>query len=50
MRSPDFSSASRVKNTADMPVEVARQASAPSRAARRFSNMLTVGLPKREYW
>ena len=36
--------------TAAMPVAVARQASAPSRAAKRASSMLTVGLPKREYW
>ena len=50
MRSPDFSNARSEKNTADMPVEVARQASAPSSAASRFSNMVTVGLPKREYW
>ena len=33
-----------------MPVAVARQASAPSISASRRSSMLTVGLPKREYW
>ncbi len=33
---------------ADMPEAVATQNSAPSRAAKRSSNMLTVGLVKRE--
>ena len=33
---------------ADMPLAVATQSSAPSSAARRSSNMVTVGLVKRE--
>ena len=36
--------------TAAMPVAVARAASAPSSAHMRCSNMVTVGLEKREYW
>ena len=36
--------------TAAMPVAVARATSAPSISAIRSSNMVTVGLEKREYW
>jgi len=36
--------------TAAMPVAAARATSAPSRRRMRSSNMVTVGLAKREYW
>ena len=46
--SPAFSSAMPRSRMAPMPLEVAMQASAPSSAARRRSNIVTVGLVKRE--
>ncbi len=33
-----------------MPVAIRRQASAPSSARSRSSNIVVVGLPKRLYW
>ena len=48
--SPALSCPSSEVVTAAMPVASARAASAPSNAAMRCSNMLTVGLAKREYW
>src|SRR5664280_123036 len=46
--SPAFSSPMHSSRMALMPDEVAMQASAPSSAARRRSNIVTVGLVKRE--
>ena len=46
--SPAFSSAIAVIRIADMPEAVARQLSAPSSAASRSWNIVTVGLVKRE--
>ena len=46
--SPAFSKAIAVSMIAAMPLEVAMQASLPSSAARRRSNIVTVGLVKRE--
>ena len=46
--SPALSSPSAIVATAAMPVAVATQASAPSRAASRDWNIVTVGLVKRE--
>jgi hypothetical protein len=48
MREPALSWQARAANTAAMPLAVALQASASSSAARRASNIATVGLPKRE--
>ena len=45
--SPAFSTAMPVSRIALMPLAVAMQASAPSSAASRRSNIITVGLPKR---
>jgi hypothetical protein len=47
MCSPDFISDITVDRIAAMPVAVAMQASAPSRAASRSCMVLTVGLEKR---
>ena len=46
--SPAFRTARHVAISAAMPDEVARQSSAPSSEASRRSNMVTVGLLKRE--
>ena len=46
--SPDLSSPIAVDRIAAMPDAVATQHSAPSSAARRCSNTVTVGLVKRE--
>ena len=48
MWSPADSSPMAMVATAAMPVDVATQASAPSRAASRDWNMVTVGFVKRE--
>ena len=47
--SPAFTRHATEENIADMPVPVAKQASAPSSAARRSSNIATVGFEKRLY-
>src|SRR5579875_837413 len=49
-RSPAFKCANSAACTAAMPEAVTRHASAPSSKASRFSSMVTVGFPKREYW
>ena len=46
--SPALSKAMPVKRMAAMPLDVPIQACVPSMAARRRSNMATVGLLKRE--
>ena len=48
IRSPVFNWLIRAANTAAMPLAVAKQRSAPRKAASRSSNMETVGLRKRE--
>jgi len=45
IRSPDLTSAAIEVNTADIPVAVAKHASAPSSRRSCSSNMPTVGLP-----
>ena len=45
IRSPDFTSAAIEVNTADIPLAVAKHASAPSSRRSCSSNMPTVGLP-----
>ena len=47
--SPLLSSPRQTIRMALMPLPVPMQASVPSSAARRFSMLLTVGLPKRAY-
>ncbi len=49
-RSPAFRCDISAAFTAAIPEAVTRHASAPSSAARRRSSIVTVGLPKREYW
>ena len=46
--SPALSKPMQADRMADMPDDVATHCSAPSSAARRSSNMVTVGLVKRE--
>ena len=46
-RSPALTMQATEANIADMPEPVATQSSAPSSSANRFSNIATVGLPKR---
>ena len=46
-RSPALTMQATEANMADMPEPVATQSSAPSSSANRFSNIATVGLPKR---
>jgi len=48
MWSPFFRCARQTAMIAAMPLAIATQSSAPSSAARRSSNMVTVGLVKRE--
>lgn len=48
-RSPAASSAPSEVNTAAMPLAVAKAAGAPSMRRNRSSNIVTVGLPYREY-
>ncbi len=50
MWSPAFTWPIIASVTAAMPVDSARAASAPSNSAMRCSNIVTVGLAKREYW
>ena len=45
MRSPALSVAHSAPVTAAMPLAVAKASSAPSSAAKRSSNIATVGLP-----
>jgi hypothetical protein len=47
-RSPARTCESRLADTAAMPLATARQACAPSSWRSRSSNIVTVGLPKRE--
>ena len=46
-RSPALTMQATDANMAAIPEPVATQSSAPSSSAKRFSNMATVGLPKR---
>ena len=45
--SPALSKLNNMSVMADMPLDVAMQASVPSKAANRISKLLTVGLPAR---
>ena len=45
--SPTLSRLNSIKVMADMPLDVAIHASVPSKAAKRISKLLTVGLPAR---